>query len=283
MTSPSVYRLGLPAWSFPAWRGRYFEDRPSRFASYARVFGTVEGNTTFYRIPDARTVAGWSEALAGTEFRVCFKLPRTVTHERTPALDDLDSFLAAIAPLQPHLGPLLLQFPASVGPARLDAFAPVFERVAACGRFVVEPRHIDFFTCPERLEPVLDRYRAGRAVMDARAIHDGDIEHPEVRAARHEKPDVPVFTGTYHDLAFTRLVLHPDLVSNDGYIDRWAKLTADRLAAGIRNYVTIHCPNNLHCPPLARRFHERLRECTDAATTPAPLPPWPLTGQQSLL
>jgi uncharacterized protein YecE (DUF72 family) len=54
------YYLGLPAWGFPGWSGTYFP-RPagseSALGHYARVFNTVEGNTTFYRVPDAPTVA----------------------------------------------------------------------------------------------------------------------------------------------------------------------------------------------------------------------------------
>ena len=51
------YNIGLPAWAFPGWHGRYFNTTPSALASYASVFNTVEGNTTFYHVPDERTVA----------------------------------------------------------------------------------------------------------------------------------------------------------------------------------------------------------------------------------
>lgn len=275
------FRLGLPAWAFPGWSGRYFEDRPSRLASYAQVFDAVEGNTSFYRVPDARSVAAWAGAVAGSDFRFSFKLPKTVTHESTPNLTDLDAFLEAVTPLAPNLGPFLVQFPARVSPAKLDAFEPVFEKIARFGTFAIEPRHAAFFDDPAALEPVLERFAAARVTMDARAIHDGDLDHPEVRAARHEKPDVPALNLTYNGLSLTRLVLHPDLVSNGPYIERWAGHTAERLTAGIDCVMMIHCPNNLHCPPLAREFHERLRARPGMASLPA-LPPWPVTGQQSL-
>ena len=63
MSQSLPYRLGLPAWAFAGWRGRYFTARPSQLASYARVFNAVEGNTTFYRTPDAATVTRWREAV----------------------------------------------------------------------------------------------------------------------------------------------------------------------------------------------------------------------------
>jgi hypothetical protein len=44
----------------------------------------------------------------------------------------------------------------------------------------------------------------------------------------------------------------------------------------------IHCPNNLHCPPYARTFHETLRREPGMDFLPE-LPPWPLPRQGSLL
>ena len=41
----------------------------------------------------------------------------------------------------------------------------------------------------------------------------------------------------------------------------------------------IHCPNNLHCPPLALDFHERLQR---KVTMPS-LAPWPVPEQGLLL
>jgi hypothetical protein len=44
----------------------------------------------------------------------------------------------------------------------------------------------------------------------------------------------------------------------------------------------IHCPNNLHCPDLARQFQESLRQTPRAAGL-APLPAWPVPEQGHLL
>ncbi|MEJ2604085.1 MAG: DUF72 domain-containing protein [Gammaproteobacteria bacterium] len=118
--SPSLpYRLGLPAWAFPGWKGRYWEAQPTPLADYVRFFGTVEGNTSFYRIPDQKTVAAWADTVAGSDFEFCFKLPRTVTHEPVPSTGDFDAFLRVIEPLGEHVGPFLVQFPAGAGPAEL--------------------------------------------------------------------------------------------------------------------------------------------------------------------
>ena len=113
------YRLGLPAWNFPGWKDRYFTATPSQLGSYARVFNSVEGNTTFYGIPDFATVDRWRGDVAGTDFKFCFKIPRTVTHERIPNWPDLKQFLDAVARLGDCLGPFLVQLPAQIGPRQL--------------------------------------------------------------------------------------------------------------------------------------------------------------------
>ncbi len=282
MTGREGYFLGLPAWAFPGWKDVYFRDTPTRLASYAQVFNTVEGNTTFYRIPDERSVERWREAVAGTGFRFCFKLPRDVTHERRPDMKALESFLDAIAPLEDHLGPLLVQFPATTGPSDLDRLEPVLEAVAERLRFVIEVRHSAFFEDPELLEPVLERHRAGRVMLDSRPIFEGNRQHPEVLSALHEKPDVPVLDSVYNDTAFVRLILHPDIVSNRRYIDEWASRTAGWLEAGVATWMMIHCPNNLHCPPLALDFHDTLRRIADKTELPQ-LASWPVPQQQTLL
>ncbi len=276
------YFLGLPAWAFPGWKDRYFEEHPSRLASYAQVFNTVEGNTTFYRTPDSQTIARWLDAVNGTRFRFSFKLPRAVTHERRPDMDALDQFLDAVTPLGDHLGPFFVQFPATMSPENLDAFVPVFAALAASYRFVIEVRHPAFFEDPALLAPTLDRFGAGRVVLDSRPLYEGDRAHPEVLDALHEKPDVPVQPDVYNETAFVRLILHPVIASNERYLEEWAQHVAGYLRADVETYMMIHCPNNLHCPLLAERFHKTLRRRAPDLELPN-LPPWPIPQQQDLL
>ncbi|MEM9055836.1 MAG: DUF72 domain-containing protein [Pseudomonadota bacterium] len=274
--------LGLPAWAYPGWKDSYFVDRPSRLASYATVFGTVEGNTTFYRVPDASTVRRWRDAVDGTPFRFCFKLPREVTHERVPSADTLHRFVAAMEPLSANLGPFLLQFPATVSPEDLMRFDAVFDAVSALNRFVIEVRHPGFFDDPDALGPALARWQADRVVFDSRPLFQGDLSHPDALAARHEKPDVPVVDRTPNGVTMVRLILHPALDTNDRWLDDWAERTAEKLLDGGTVYMMIHCPNNQHCPALAETFDRKLRERLPAGAL-APLPPWPVPQQQTLL
>ncbi|MEZ5559969.1 MAG: DUF72 domain-containing protein [Pseudomonadales bacterium] len=274
------YRLGLPAWAFPGWRERYFEATPSPLASYAQVFNAVEGNTTFYATPSPATVRSWLAALAGRDFRFCFKLPRTVTHERRPARADLLGLLRALEPLETHLGPLLLQFPARVGPDALDTLRAVFEQLPRGWPAVVEVRHPDFFTGADRLGPLLDEFGYGRAVVDTRALYQGDQSHPDVADAVHEKPDLPVIPEERNALAFVRLVLHPDAPSNAPVVAEWAVRVADYLERGLTPWVMVHCPNDLYCPSFAEAFHAQLADRT--VRVARRLPAWPVPQQTGL-
>ena len=272
------YHLGLPAWAFAAWQGRYFRAGQPALTEYARVFNAVEGNTTFYRVPEAAQVTQWSRAVEGTAFRFCWKLPRAVTHQARPDLPMLDYFLERIQPLGRHNGPLLVQFSERTGPRDLDAVRRILERLPTAQRHVMEVRHPAFFSQPELLSGLLNEFELGRVCMDTRPLYQGDLSHPEVQQARHEKPQVPVLPSLGNGLEFIRLVLHPDLTSNPPWIEAAAQRAATALQAGEQLFVMIHCPNNLHCPGLAMAFHKALGQQVGDSHWPE-LPPWPVPQQ----
>ena len=74
-------------------------------------------------------VEGWRSAVAGSEFRFCFKLPRSITHEARPSADELNAFMRVLEPLIPNLGPFLVQLPSRVGPGRLGEIEQLFRQL----------------------------------------------------------------------------------------------------------------------------------------------------------
>ena len=276
------YYLGLPAWAYPGWKGPFFPADKPALESYASVFNTVEGNTTFYGIPDDRTVDNWRAIVEGSDFRFCFKLPRSVTHERRPSLSDLRTFFNRLEPLGDNLGPFMIQLPASVGSEQLPDLERLVERLPRRYRYVIEVRDRQLFEEPERLEPLLEEFGLGRVMLDSRPIYEGDRTHPEVLDALHEKPDVPVLDTVYNDIAFVRLILHPAIPSNSVYIDDWISRAARYLDHGHQLFMMIHCPNNQHCPGLAETFHTGLRRKLGEAHVQT-LPAYPVPQQASLL
>ncbi|TQV74182.1 DUF72 domain-containing protein [Exilibacterium tricleocarpae] len=282
MTRPYLgYRLGLPAWGFSGWKDRFFTAAPSQLASYAQVFNTVEGNTTFYGIPDFSTVERWRRDVAGTDFEFCFKIPRSVTHERNPRWGDLKQFLDAVGRLGEHLGPFLVQFPAHLEPRHLPVIERLFDQLPACFRYVLELRHLGFFARPQLIEPLLEKYNAGLVMFDSRPLYQGDRNHPEVLAGKHQKPDVPVVENVHNRLVFVRLILHPDPQYNAAFVEEWLQRVTGYIGAGHAVYFMVHCPNNLHCPDFAEDFHRRLMGYSQSLAL-QPLPAWPIPRQEAL-
>ncbi|MEO0438706.1 MAG: DUF72 domain-containing protein [Pseudomonadota bacterium] len=276
------YYLGLPAWGFPGWTDQFFP-KPvageSTLSLYSQVFNTVEGNTTFYRVPDRETTARWAAAVAGSGFRFSFKLPRSITHEERPSVQDLRYFFLAMEQMQENLGPFLVQCPASLGPEDLARLDRLFAALPQQYSYVLELRHQQFFQQPELAEPLLERYCAGRVMFDSRPIYQGDGNHPEVLAARHKKPDVPLLDTVYNDLVYARVVLHPDRSQNAQWVSEWLDRCECYLRAGYLVYFMMHCPNNQHCPTFAEEFHAALKN--RVPELPA-LAAWPMPQQDAL-
>src|SRR5882724_12980304 len=143
------YYLACPGWGVKTWVGRLFPGgtRPTEFLErYARVFNTVEGNTTFYALPPAETVARCRDQVPD-EFRFCFKFPRTITHDKllVDCADEVATFLERVAPLGHKLGTLFLQLPPQFDGTRLARLDSFLARLPAGGRYAVEFRHEAFF------------------------------------------------------------------------------------------------------------------------------------------
>lgn len=103
-------------WSYEDWRGVFYEaGLPSAkmLEQYAKVFPTVELDTTFYGVPRPATLDGWA-AQVPDDFLFSAKTPRAVTHERrlVGAAEAAADFGALLKKhLGPRLGALLLQLP----------------------------------------------------------------------------------------------------------------------------------------------------------------------------
>ena len=282
--APRALRLGLPAWAFAPWRGPYFPREAPPLASYARVFDTAEGNITFYTLPDEKTVARWCELLAGSDFRFCFKLPRAVTHgglAREQAT--LRALFTRLEPLGEHCGPFMVQLPARIGPGELHELDALLAVLPRAHRFAVEVRNGALFRAPGALFELLDRHGCGRVLLDTRPVYGNAPAHPDLVAVAHEKPDLPVLWEGPEALRIVRFIGHPLLAHDAAYMREWGeRLRAWLVPAGAATpesrevHVMVHCPNDVHAPPIARAMHEALRTAL-AGVLPLPaLPEWPV-------
>ncbi len=131
---------------------------------YAEVFGTVEVDATFYRLPRPEVVAGWA-ARTPPSMPFAVKASRYLTHVRRlrDPEEPVARMMGVLAPLGPRLAAVLLQLPPDM-PAdagRLDRTLAAFP---AGVPVAVEPRHASWWT--DEVRTVLERRGAALCLAD---------------------------------------------------------------------------------------------------------------------
>ena len=139
-----MIRVGTSGYNYPEWRGSFYPEKfpTSRMlAYYAERFSTVEINYTFYRMPTAKTIAGWV-AETPEHFSFTLKAPQRITHiaRLRDIADPLRYFLDTAAGLGPKLGPVLFQLPPTYS-ADLAVLRRFLNELPPNHRWVVEFRH----------------------------------------------------------------------------------------------------------------------------------------------
>jgi len=163
--------VGTSGWSYAHWEGvLYPRGTPprARLDIYARRFGTVEVNSTFYRWPRAAAFDAWRRRLPA-DFVLTVKAPRALTHNARLFKPErwLERVEHATARLGEKCGVLLVQlspeFP--VDYARLEYFTrllPAWLRVA------VEFRHPSWHR--EEVFELLERRGVAYCVMSGAGL-----------------------------------------------------------------------------------------------------------------
>jgi uncharacterized protein YecE (DUF72 family) len=216
--------VGTSSWADPGFVEEWYPpDLPDRdrLAWYAERFDAVEVNTTFYGVPDDRTVRRWVEQTPGG-FTFDVKLHRLLSRHAAP-LDSLppgvrelatttergrvvlterleaamaDAMLEALAPLEQagKLATLLLQISPGFEPRKhdLDELAPLLDRLAP-RPVAIELRHRAWVK-PERLEDTLEWFEDHRAAFVS-------VDAPQGKAPTMMPP---IDAVTRDDLAYLR-------------------------------------------------------------------------------
>ncbi len=126
--------IGTAGWSYDDWVGPFYPSgtEPGDYlACYSEHFNVVEVDSTFYRPPTARMVAGWA-ARTPAHFDFALKMPRAITHDKVlyDCAAEMEELVPTFGLLGAKLKSVLLQF----GYFNRTAFAgsrPFFERLAA--------------------------------------------------------------------------------------------------------------------------------------------------------
>lgn len=117
MKKESLY-IGCSGFYNNDWKGSlYPEDAKSKdfLSLYSQTFNCVEINSTFYRIPTAKTLLKWSDETP-EDFRFFIKIPKTISHEKRlkDCNEEITEFCNHIHDhLKEKLSGFLYQFPPS--------------------------------------------------------------------------------------------------------------------------------------------------------------------------
>lgn len=128
----SKIRIGCQGWNYDDWTTKadgaaVFYPRGTRsnemLENYARVFDSIEVDSTFYAVPAAAAVENWYRKTP-EDFTFSLKMPQAVTHEynlREPSFPLLEEFCERVTLLKKKLGAVLIQMPPNFAAAKDNA------------------------------------------------------------------------------------------------------------------------------------------------------------------
>jgi len=219
--------VGTSGFAYKEWIGPFYPPGTKNAAMlgvYAGAFNSVEINYTFRRSPTASMMEGWSKA-TDERFVFALKANQGITHfaRLKNTGERLGTFLEAVAPLGPRLGPVLFQCHPNMkyDPEVLDGFLADLAATAGEHRFVMEFRHPSF-DCDE----VREKLRYAGVALCVSHSSPGDTPGPP----GSEQPARFGHTGGF---AYVRL-------RGTGYdektLERWGTSFRSALAGGTDVY-----------------------------------------------
>lgn len=136
--------LGTQGWNYEGWTGAFYPRGTSSkevLSLYAKIFDTVEIDSTFYAIPSENSVKGW-DARTPSGFKFSVKLPSEITHKNRlrDSHEHLNQFIERVQLLGEKLGCVLIQLPPDFSPNERSAFSAFLKSLPSSIRFAVEFR-----------------------------------------------------------------------------------------------------------------------------------------------
>ncbi len=195
--------IGTSGWHYKHWRGPFYPQDlpPAGFLKfYARRFGTVEINNTFYRLPEEKALSAWRETVPA-DFIFAVKASRFITHIKK-LIDPEPSaarFLARVEVLGKNLGPVLFQLPPGLkcNPERLRRF---LEDIPKRHPYAFEFRDPGWFD--DRIYKILEEHGAAFCIYELAGRTAPQIVTSQLVYIRLHGPAGP-YQGQYSDEALS--------------------------------------------------------------------------------
>ena len=171
MQGGSRIYIGTSGWHYKHWLGDFYPPKfpPAKMlARYVQEFQTVEINNSFYRLPDAKTFAGW-KAQVPPGFVFAVKASRFITHIKRlkNAADSVRLLLERAAPLGDAFGPILFQLPPN-WKLNLERLGEFLDALPAGHQFAMEFRDPSWST--DRVYELLRRHNVAFCIHDWREM-----------------------------------------------------------------------------------------------------------------
>jgi uncharacterized protein YecE (DUF72 family) len=190
----SGLQLHIPKYLYPP----PFENS-SRLTYYSTFFNSIEFNSSFYKIPQASTVAKWAASVS-EQFRFTFKLWKGITHNKFLNFnkEDVSVFFKSINSVKEKKGCLLIQFPPSIGRENADQLDELLSCIketntAQDWRVAVEFRNKSWYH--DNIYDLLNSHKAAIVVQDIRKSATPFLKHKsDFMYIRFHGP-----TGNYRD------------------------------------------------------------------------------------
>ncbi len=171
----------------------------SRLTYYATFFNSIEVNSTFYKLPQPKTISKWATEVP-KEFKFTYKLWKEITHVANLDFkhEDVKSFFHVISYAGNKKGCVLIQFPPSLGKAnfrQLDALLRCIAQYNYKGewKIAVEFRNRSWYQ-PE-VYNLLQSHQAAIVVQDIpKSVTPGINHASDFMYIRFHGP-----TGNYRD------------------------------------------------------------------------------------
>ena len=169
--SSAELNIGTSGWSYKHWHGIFYPEdlKSGKYLEYYTTrFSCVELNSSFYHLPQKKTVSGWM-IRTPSSFIFCPKLSRYITHQmKLLNVDEaLQKFFEIFEEMKEKLGPMLVQLPPQLeyDETRIQNFLELLHKHYNQYRFALEIRHLTWIN--DRFFNLLNKYGVAFVIADS--------------------------------------------------------------------------------------------------------------------
>jgi len=168
----SLARIGTSGIALPGNKQTFPDEfkNQSRLHYYSSLFNTLEVNSSFYKIPLAKTFEKWANDVSD-DFKFTVKCWRGITHAKhlNFAKSDIELFMSSVNKLGARSGCILIQFPASIDISYLKKVAEIIDIISQQNasqqwKLAIEVRHPSWY-CNAAYE-LFQKYHATIVIHD---------------------------------------------------------------------------------------------------------------------